>query len=133
MYEMPLAMCCGGEKGTAEGQYEDSLQPGRFPLPSRRWLFRLLGAMRYDLMLKRCRVMIRRTVLHAKRHGMLRHPVNVAIDEHDIPLHEKCKKMIYAVFSRGKKGTIRFNRLVTIYCTVNGQRLTLGVEVMRTG
>ena len=133
MYEMLLAMCCGGEMGTAEGQYEDSLLPGRLPLPSRSWLFKRVGVMRYDHMLRRCRVMVRRTVLHAKRRGMLRHPVDVAIDEHDIPLHEKCKKMIYAVFSKGKKGTIRFNRLVTIYCIVNGQRLTLGVEVMRTG
>ena len=132
MYRMLLSMCCGSrESATAEGQYQNGLLPGKVRLPSRSWLLKKVGAVRHDHMLKRCQVMVRRTVLHAKRHGMLRHPVDVAIDEHDIPFHAKCMKMSYAVFSRGKKGTIQFNRLATIYCMVNGQRLTLGVEVVR--
>lgn len=128
-----MAMCCGGERGTAEGQYQDSIQPGKTPLPSRSWLFKKLRLIRHEHMLQRFRVMVRRSILHAKRHGMLRQPVDVAIDEHDIPLHVQIMKIIHAVFSRGKKGTIRFHRMVTIYCTVNGQCLTLGVEVMRRG
>ena len=100
-------------------------------LPSGSWLLKKLGSVRHDYMLKRSRIMLRRTVLHAKRHGMLRRPVTVMIDEHDIPFHAKIMKMKYAIFSRGKKGTIRFNRIITIFCVVDGQRLTLGAEVVR--
>ena len=71
-------------------------------------------------MLKRSKTMVRRTVLHAKRYGMLRRPVIVAINEHDIPFHAKCMKMAYSVFLRGKKGTIQFNRLVTMFCVKDG-------------
>ena len=41
--------------------------------------------------------------------------------------------MAYAVFSRYKRGTKKFHRLATIRWTVEGHRLTLGVEVVRRG
>ena len=132
MYRMLVSMSCGSkESATAEGQYEESKDPGRVRLPSRSWLLKKLGEVRHDHTLKRCRRMLRRTVLHAKRRGMLRRPVVVAIDEHDIPFHAKIMRMKYAIFSRGKKGTIRFNRMITVFCVVDGQRFTLDAEVVR--
>ena len=85
MYRMLVAMCCDGkENATAEHQYQASRGSGGVRLPSRSWLLKKLGEVRSDYMLKRCQRMLRRSVLRAKRHGMLRHPVIVAIDEHDI-------------------------------------------------
>ena len=134
MYRMLLSMCCGSkESATAEGQYRESKIKGNIRLPTRSWLFNHIRTVRHDFMLTRCQKMIQRSVKRAKRHGMLRQAVNVAIDEHDIPFHAKCMNMLYAVFSKGKKGTIRFNRIATIYCIVAGQQFTLGVEVVRIG
>ena len=134
MYRMLLSMCYGSKgSATAEGQYKTSKGKGNVRLPSRSWLLNHIRTIRHDFMLIRCQKMIMRCVKRAKRHGMLRQPVRVAIDEHDIPFHSKCMKMLYAVFSKGKKGTIRFNRLATIYCIVDGQRFTLGVDVVRRG
>ena len=134
MYRMLVSMYCGSrESATAEGQYRASKLSDAVRLPSRSWLLKKVGAVRHGYMLKRSRAMVRRTVLHARRHGMLRRPVVVAIDEHDIPFHAKCMRMAYSVSSRGKKGTIWFNRLVIIFCVEDGQRLTLEVEVARRG
>ena len=55
----------------------------------------------------------------------------MAIDEHGIPFHAKLMKVGYAIFSRGKKGTIRFNRIIAVFCVVDGQRFTLGAEAVR--
>lgn len=134
MYRMLLSMCCGSkESATAEGQYRTSKIHGNMRLPSRSWMLNHIRTVRHDFMLTRCQKMIRRSVKRAKRHGMLRQSIDVAIDEHDIPFHAKFMKMVYAVFSKGKKGTIRFNRLATVYCIVAGQQFTLGVEVVRLG
>ena len=39
--------------------------------------------------------------------------------------------MTYAIFSKSKRGTTKFNRLATIHCVVDGCRFTLGIEIMR--
>ena len=130
MYRMLISMCDGKREGaTAEGRYRDSLHHGKVRLPSRSWLYKKIGNVRHDYMLKRCKIMIRSTVYRAKRRGMLRGKISVAIDEHDIPFHAKCMNLLYTVCSKGKKGTTRFNRIVTIFCVVKGQHITLGVEV----
>ena len=84
---------------------------------------------RHDHMLIRCKHMIRRSVLQARRRGMLRKAVDVSVDMHDIPFYGKVVDAFYAARYEGKKGTTRFNRLATLHCVVNGSRLTLGVEV----
>ena len=68
----------------------------------------------------------------ARRHGMLRRPIDAAIDMHDIPLYAK-DLMKYAVYSKYERGTKRFVRLATIHCVVAGQRLPLGMAVVRRG
>ena len=132
MYRMLLAMCSreGGES-SAEGQY----QRGRLlecapDLPSRRRMLDIIKSVRRDYMLTRCRDMATRSMARARRHGMLRRPVDVSIDMHDIPFYARVLGMAYAVFSRYKRGTKRFNRLATLHCVVDGHRLTLGVEVV---
>ena len=80
-------------------------------------------------MLRRCRDMTTRSMVKARRHRMLRHPVDVSIDYHDMPFAKMMRKT-FAVFSEYKRGTDEFNRLATLHCVVDGERLTLG-EVFR--
>ena len=132
MYRMLVSMCDGSGGGsTAEGQHRNS-KLGGILLPSRSWLFRRIKQVRHDYMLVRAKKMVRRSVMHAKRRGMFRRPIIVAIDEHDIPFHAKCMSMIYAVSSRRKKGTKWFNRIITVFCVIDGERFVLGQEVIRT-
>ena len=58
-----------------------------------------------------------RTVMRMKRHGMLRVPVDVAIDKHAIPRYDKTYNMLN-IISKFKSGTYHFNCLATINCTV---------------
>ena len=131
MYRMLVAMCCGSKKSsTAEGQYKKSTEPGKVRLPSRSWLYKKLNEIREDYMLKRCQRMLRSSVLQAKRHGMLRRPIVAAIDEHDIPFHAKVMRTAWQIRNRKKKGTVKFNRIITISCVVYGQRIVLAAEVV---
>ena len=135
MYRMLLSMCSreGGES-SAEGQY----QRGRLlecaaRLPSRTRMLDIIKSVRHDYMVRRCRNMVTRSMVRARRHGVLRHPVDVSIDMHDIPFYSRVLDMAYAVFSQYKRGTKKFNRLATLHCVVDGHRLTIGAEVATTG
>ena len=133
MYRLLLSVCSreGGES-SAEAQYQRSRALKSVKrLPSRRRMLDIIKGVRRDHMLSRCSRMVTRSMLQARRHGMLRRPIDVAIDEHDIPSYAKVMNMAYAVFSRYKKGTKKFHRLATLHCVVDGHRLTLGVEVVR--
>ncbi len=133
MYRLLLSVCSreGGESG-AEAQYQRSRALKSVKrLPSRRRMLDIIKGVRRDHMLSRCSRMVTRSMLQARRHGMLRRPIDVAIDEHDIPSYAKVMNMAYAVFSRYKKGTKKFHRLATLHCVVDGHRLTLGIEVVR--
>ena len=76
-----------------------------------------------------------RTVMRMKRHGMLRVPVDVAIDKHTIPRYDKIYDKIYdmlnIITSKFKNGTYHFNCLATINCTVEGSRAFLGATLVR--
>lgn len=132
---MLLSACLGdGDAHSVEGQHSRSKAlKGILQMPSRSWVMEKIRQIRHDYMLSRCKTIMRRSVLHARRHGMFRLPVDVSIDMHDVPLHAKCMRLVYTVFSKGKSGTIRFNRLATIHCVVDGCRLVLGVEIVRRG
>ena len=133
MYGLLLSVCCReGNESSVSAQYERSKRIRGAPnLPSRQWAYDIIREVRYDFMLKRCRDMITRSMVKARRHGMLRRPVDVSIDYHDIPFYAKVMRKIFAVFSEYKRGTDQFNRLATLHCVVDGERLTLGVEVFR--
>ena len=133
MYRMLVAMCCGSkESSTAEGQHRESKRPGKVRLPSRSWLYKKLDEIREDYMLKRCQRLLRRSVVWAKRHGLLRRPIVAAIDEHDIPFHAKVMRTVWKIRNRKKKGTVTFNHIITISCVVDGQRVVLAAEVVRS-
>ena len=135
MYRLLLSVCSreGGES-SAEAQYQRSRTLKSVKrLPSRRRMLDIIKGVRRDHMLSRCSRMVTSSMLQARRRGMLRHPIDVSIDEHDIPSYAKVMNMAYAVFSRYKKGTKKFHRLATLHCVVEGHRLTLGVEVVRQG
>ena len=133
MYRLLLSVCCReGNESSVSAQYERSKRI-REPrtCPSRQWAYDIIREVRYDFMLKRCRDMITRSMVKARRHGMLRRPVDVSIDYHDIPFYAKVMRKIFAVFSEYKRGTDQFNRLAPCTAWVDGERLTLGVEVFR--
>ena len=133
MYRLLLSVYCReGNEPSVSAQYERSKRIRGAPnLPSRQWAYDIIREVRYDFMLKRCRDKITRSMVKARRHGMLRRPVDVSIGYHDIPFYAKVMRKIFAVFSEYKRGTDQFNRLATLHCVVDGKRLTLGVEVFR--
>lgn len=134
MYRILLAACVGdGRAPSIDGQCRRARQGGGRRAPSRSWVLGRINGVRRDHMLSRCRTVLRRSVLHARRRGMLRGAVDVSIDMHDMPFYAKCMGLFYAVKSREKDGTRTFNRLATIHCVTAGQRLTLGAEVAGRG
>ena len=50
---------------------------------------------------------------------------------HSVLRYTKTMRMLYVVFSKGKNGTTRFNRMATIHCVMDGSRLAPGAEVVR--
>ena len=68
-----------------------------------------------------------RSMLQARWRGILRHPIDISIDEHNMPSYVRVTNMADAAFPRYKKGTKKFHRLATLHCVVDVHRLTLGV------
>ncbi len=60
-------------------------------LPSGRYLLGKIRSMRYDWMKMHCNHALRRSVLRARRRGMLRRPVNVVTNFHKIGRYEAVK------------------------------------------
>ena len=100
-------------------------------IPCGKWMLDVIKQVRYDYMLTRCLKMTDRTVMMMKRHGMLRVPVDVAIDKHTIPRYDKTYNMLNIITSKSKDGTYHFNCLATINCTVEGSRAFLGATLVR--
>ena len=99
--------------------------------PCGKWMLGVIKQVRYDYMLIRCLKMVDRTVMRMKRHGMLRMPVDVAIDKHTIPRYDKMYNMLNIITSKFNNGTYHFNCLATINCTVKGSRALLGAVLVR--
>ena len=71
------------------------------------------------------------TVMMMRRHGMLRMPVDVAIDKHITPRYDKTYDMFNIIItSKFKNGTYHFNCLAIINCTVDGSRDFLGATLV---
>ena len=134
MYRILLAVFSHeNNQSSMDGVYRADRGPGGpKKLISRTRALEIIRGVRHDYMLKRCGNVVARSMARARRHGMLRRPIDAAIDMHDIPLYAK-GLMKYAVYSKYKRGTKKFVRLATIHCVVAGQRLTLGVAVVRRG
>ena len=91
----------------------------------------MINGVRPDYMLTRCKIMLGKSMLQTRRRSMLRGPVDVSIDMHDVPLYAKIMRLVYAIKSRSKHGTDTLNRMATLHCVTNNQRTTLAVEVVR--
>ena len=100
-------------------------------IPCGKWMLGVIKQVRYDYMLTRCLKMAYRTVMMMKRYGMLRMPVDVAIDKHTIPRYDKIYNMLNIITSKPRDGTYHFNCLATINCTVEGSRALLGAVLVR--
>ena len=96
------------------GQYAETAYNSRFikdaknqckRIPCGKWMLGVIKQVRYDYMLTRCLKMADRTVMRMKRHGMLRVPVDVAIDKHTIPRYDKTYNMLNIITSKFKSGT----------------------------
>ena len=125
-------MCMRGS--CAEKAYQTAKARSRsMALPSGRWLLGKIRSVRYDWMNVRCDETIMRTVRQARRRGMLRRPVNVAIDFHKIGRYDRIKNMLFMVKSKYENGTCTFNSLATAHCTVAGSRLCLAAILATRG
>ena len=122
------------------GQYAETAYNSRFikdaknqckRIPCGTWMLGVIKQVRYDYMLTRCLKMADRTVMRMKRHGMLRMPVDVAIDKHTIPRYDKTYNMLNIITSKSRNGTYHFNCLATINCTVECSRALLGAVLVR--
>ena len=85
----PMLSMCSREGGavSAEGQYQRGKHLKRAAsLPSRTRMRDIIKSVRRDYMLSRCRDMVTRSMVRARRHEMLRHPVDISMDMHDIPV-----------------------------------------------
>ena len=75
--------------------------------------------------------MIRRSAKLLRRHGLLRKPVDLAIDFHDVCRYVKNPNMKFTRHSKYKNGTHLFNTLVTVHCVTGQSRAYLGA-LLRT-
>ena len=100
-------------------------------IPSGAWVLGKIKSVRYDYMLIRCLKMADRTVMMMRRRGMLRTPVDVAIDKHLIPRYDKICDMLNILNSKYKNGTHHFNCLATINCIMDGSRAFIGATLVR--
>ena len=82
-------------------------------------------------MLVSCGRMIKCSMRRLRRHGLLRKPVDIAIDFHDICRYDVNPDMKYMRYSKYKNGTKQFNTLASVHCVTEGFRACLGV-LMRT-
>ena len=119
-----------GKHGYAEGaSHAEDVDRGSPPLPSGRWTLGRIRSIPEDAMLARCSHMIARSVRRLKRHGLLREPVDVAIDFHDICRYDKNPDIKFMRYSKHKNGTHLFNTLASVHCVTEGCRACLGVLV----
>ena len=125
-------MCMG--RSCANGASETSgARPRALTLPSGRWLLDRIKTMPPDRVLSGCDSAIRRSVLRARRMGMLRGPVHAAIDLHCMGRYDRVLSRIFTIGGKYKNGTCWFNALATIHCTVDGSRLCLRAMVAARG
>ena len=101
------------------------------PLPSGRWTLGKIRSVPEDGMLTRCDRMIRRSVKRLRRHGLLRKPVCLAIDFHDICRYDKNPSMTFMRHSKYKNCPRLFNTLATVHCVTGQSRACLGA-LLRT-
>lgn len=144
-----LALMCEG-RTSAECVYQNKLQDEHKPqggkkgkgrrgkaerrlVPCAKWTLGKIRGVRYDRMLIRCGHMIRCSVAQMRRRGMLRGPVDVAIDMHKIGRYDKSPSMTNMIKSKYKDGTCNFNCLATVQCVIDGSRATLGTILVNRG
>ena len=119
-----------GKHGYAEGASNtEDVDRGSPPLPSGRWTLGKIRSIPEDVMLARCSQMIVRSVKRLRRHGLLRKPVDIAIDFHDICRYDRNPDMKFMRYSKHKNGTYLFNTLASVHCVTEGERACLGVLV----
>lgn len=121
-----------GKHGYAEGASRaEDVDGSSPPLPSGRWTLGKIRSVPQDKMLARCNRMITRSARRLRRHGLLRRPVTLAIDFHDVCRYDRDPDMKFMRHSKYKNGTHLFNTLASVHCVTEGSRACLGV-LLRT-
>ena len=119
-----------GKHGYAEGSsHAEDVDRGSPRLPSGRWALGKIRSISEDAVLAGCSRMIARSVKRLRRHGLLRGPVDVAMDFHDVCRYDKDSDMKFMIYSEYKNGTHLFNTLASVHCVTEGARACLGVLV----
>ena len=79
-----------GKRGYVEGaSHAEGVDRSSPPLPSGRWTLDKIRSMPEDAMLDRCTQMIAPSVKSLRCHGLLRKPVDVAMDFHHIRRYDR--------------------------------------------
>lgn len=127
-FERLFSMC----RNTEYAESANSSNPDdKTNIPTGKWVLDKIRPIRYDHMLKRCQAITDRTVRKMRRHGMLREPVDIAIDKHLVCRYDKFRKIVNTIKSKSKKGTHNFNCLATANCINAGSRAFLAVWLVR--
>ena len=121
-----------GKHGYSEGApHVEGIDGSNTSLPPGRWTLGKIRSVPEGRMLARCDRMIRWSVKRLRRHGLLRKPVNLAIDFHDICRYDKNPNMKFMRHSRYKNGTHLFNTLATVHCVTGQSRACLIIRPAR--
>ena len=93
-------------------------------VPTPHWLFKRFGLYSKEYLVKLGTDMLNATIQHCKEVGMLREPVDIAIDGHKRPCHSKNKTLL--IGGKPKGGTSKMEAY-TAAQIVNDVRMTLAV------
>ena len=116
-----------GKHGHAEGaSHAEDIDGSGKPLPSGRWTPGRIRSIPEDAMLAGCSQMIWRSVKRLRRHGLLRGPVYIAMDFHDVCRCDKGQDMKFMRYSKHKNGTHLCNTLTSVHCVTEDSRACLG-------
>ena len=144
-----LALMCEG-RTSAECVYQNKLQDEHKPqdrekrkgrrgkaerrfVPCAKWMLGKIRGVRDDWVLIRCGHMIRRSVARMRCRGMLRRPVDMAIDMHKIGRYDKSPSMTNMIKSKYKDETCNFNCLAIVQCVIDGSRAALSTILVNRG
>ena len=119
-----------GKHGYVEGSsHAEDIDRGSPPLPSGRRALGRIRSIPEDAMLAGCSQMIWRSVKRLRRHGLLRGPVYIAMNFHDVCRYDRDPDMKFMRYSKHKNGTHLFNTLASVRCVTEGARACLRVLV----
>ncbi len=116
---------------SVENVYLETLNDELSNKPNSDSIFYHIKKLHWKDVLEIFQQMIKSNYLKTRRMYRLTGKVKLAIDFHDIPYYGK-DKCIFVVRGKGKAGTNKFYRIISIDIVEKGRRFTLGIIPMNT-